>query len=176
MRPFCCGIDYPKQIANVSIRKAEGLGLHLQPSCFELPQNTAQEWTVSSSVILWHLAIGFMWYITLYDYVFFFSWSSSRARTVAYSSLCTWAFMQSKAQSWHSISICAISLMMLTVLESPTRNLKTVRVADSTLSFLWEEVIKTVSGSRVTHPWWLILNCSESCLKPENWTRFSLSH
>lgn len=60
------------------------------------------------------------------------------------------AFVQNKAQGRHSISICGISLMMLTVLESPTRNLKTAHVADSTMASLWEEVIKTVSGSRVT--------------------------
>ena len=81
------------------------------------------------------------------------------------------AFVQNKAESWHSISISGISLMMLTVLESPTRNLKTAHVADSAMASLWEEVTKTVSGSRVT-----ILNWNESCLKPQNWTQFSLSH
>lgn len=52
----------------------------------------------------------------------------------------------------HSISVCGISLMILTVLENPMRHLKTTFVAGSAMASLWQEVIKTVSGSRVTHP------------------------
>ena len=151
---------------------AESQVLPLQSFCFELPQNTTQEWTVSS-FLCDPVTLGHSIHVIHHN---LWLCLPLQLELLKGKDCCLFiflylAFVQNKAQSWHSISISGISLMMLPVLESPTRNLKTAHVANSTMASLWEEVIKTVSGSRVT-----ILNWNESCLKPQNWTRFSLSH